>query len=1379
MDMKRYIVCLANSYKRHGRCVAGIEVVQEGDVWRVVRNADGSPRWLRPICRHTDYGEVPNEVALPLRYFDILEFEAAESCPDGAHSENIYYASIRKSGKWSQSTYDKLSNLCDEVHPLLFGSEGKSFSEDAFFMGAYSLMLVKVSTALLYPVEYEDYQHKKYRITFTYKGYEYDMPITDPVYLRQLEVDSSLCGTRTDLALVLSIGLLHEGRHHKLVVTILDPYLQMEDARPATPLEALQNYFGYSGFWTMQEEAINAVLRGKDSLVLMPTGGGKSLCYQIPALMLEGTAVVVSPLISLMKDQVDALALRGIPAAPLNSSNDTQESRRVMADAVGGKLKLLYISPERLMMDLENPNSLLRQMSVSLFAIDEAHCISHWGHDFRPEYTQLGRLRDLFPAVPVMALTATADRLTRKDILEQLRLVEPEVPVSTFDRPNLSLDVRRGYDAKEKVRTILSVIRRHQGESGIIYCLARNTTEDLARKLQSEGIEAASYHANLTNDERRRVQEDFKSGRVPVICATIAFGMGIDKPDVRFVIHYNLPKSIESFYQEIGRGGRDGKPCETILFYNLGDINLLKRFAQESGQQELNNDKLERMREYAESSVCRRRILLNYFGEERSRGCGNCDVCLNPPKYFDGTKHVQMALSAILRAEEKVGFTTTIDILKGSTSVEVRRHRYDQLKTFGAGRDTSARDWKDYLLQMLQMGFLDIAYEDHQHLRVTPLGRETLMQRRQVQLVVNQHEDFSVEGRREEASEEVSAGVRSLLLRNVATFDDGGERLEPLSRINIIYGNNGTGKSTIARVLSDPQQYVDCKVEWGSDGPLTVLTYNREFRERNLSQALPGVYTLGEASVEAKAAMEAKRRQLETIKAEGFQIAANLENQKKDAAKQDEEFRDKMWTDVRKGLDEKFKPVLKGASYKDTFLQRLLKEYERPSRNTCSWDELGERANAVFGERVQRMELIPQPDTSALTLIEKDGIFLQPIVGHEDVPVAALIRQQHSADWVHAGLHLLDSSGGVCPFCQQEIDVKRIVAQFNDFFDRKYADDVRRVVLLTEDYRGRSESLMAALRDILAAQRALSQSFLQMDEFSSRVQHLGDALRSNIELMQSKQKEPSRKMQLLTTEGLLQNIFRIIHEANAAIQRHNAMLANAASERDRLTSDVWSLLVKENESLIAVFLASQKQRQLLLNQTRAAVEENRKQCRELLQEISQMESSMSGTATTIHRINRLLEEGGYTNFRLAESPQHEGCYQIERPDGSQASDTLSDGEQTLLTLLYFVQMVQGAGREGSALPCVVVLDDPVSNLDSQALEIVAGQIQNLMFALRGDESLVRQIILLTHSIPLHNLLTYSGGSFIPRKDVRFWVLKKVGTITNVEEYGNENPIAKG
>ena len=496
-------------------------------------------------------------------------------------------------------------------------------------------------------------------------------------------------------------------------------------------LAVLKKFYGYESFHPMQYEVIEHVMGGNDCVVLMPTGGGKSLCYQIPALLKPGCAIVVSPLLALMKDQVDSLIANGVPAAAINSQQSEAQNREIMENVFKQNIKLLYVSPERLIADMDQWSS---DMLISLIAIDEAHCISHWGHDFRPEYTQLGLVKKRFPGVPIMALTATADRLTRIDLREQLGIGDAKMFIKSFDRPNISLSVVSGMSGREKLKRIVNFIEAHKGQSGIVYCLSRKNTEDMAKSLSALGINAQAFHAGMPTEKKLRIQRDFINDDLQVICATIAFGMGIDKSNVRWVIHSNMPKNIESYYQEVGRAGRDGMKADALMFYSFGDVKTLMSFANDSGQAMVNIEKLSRMQQFAEATVCRRRMLLSYFNERYDHDCGNCDVCNDPPERFDGTTLCQMALSAMVRTDQNIGFKMLIDILRGSRKSEIIAHGYDKIKTYGVGHDYSNAMWNAYLLQMLQMGLIYIAYEDDEHLKITSYGNEVLYGKRQVML---------------------------------------------------------------------------------------------------------------------------------------------------------------------------------------------------------------------------------------------------------------------------------------------------------------------------------------------------------------------------------------------------------------------------------------------------------------------------------------------------------------------------------------------------------------------------------------------------------------------------------------------------------------------
>ena len=499
------------------------------------------------------------------------------------------------------------------------------------------------------------------------------------------------------------------------------------------PQTLLKNVFGYDEFRPLQQEIIDRTLVGKDSFVLMPTGGGKSMCFQIPALCFDGITIVVSPLISLMKDQVQALESNGIKADFFNSSISPQAENDVISRATKGEIQLLYLSPEKL---ISVSNTWLKKLNIKLVAIDEAHCVSMWGHDFRPEYTQLKVFRNSLPEVPFMALTATADKSARTDIEEQLGLKDSKLFISSFDRKNLSIEVRGQVPKKKKLQEIGRFVERKKNESGIIYCLSRKNTEEVANYLKEDGHSVAFYHAGMNPEEREQVQTKFINDDTKIIVATIAFGMGIDKSNVRWVIHYNLPKNLEGYYQEIGRAGRDGLPSETRLYYNMKDFVLYSQFADNGANSTMQKEKLSRMLQFAEAKSCRRKILLSYFGEHLTNACGNCDVCDNPPKDFDGTLLAQKALSGIARMKEKEGITMLINVLRGSNNAEVYAGGYFQLKTYGVGSDVSFFDWRDYIIQLANQGLIEIMYSEGSALKISPIGWKVLRGEQSIKLTL-------------------------------------------------------------------------------------------------------------------------------------------------------------------------------------------------------------------------------------------------------------------------------------------------------------------------------------------------------------------------------------------------------------------------------------------------------------------------------------------------------------------------------------------------------------------------------------------------------------------------------------------------------------------
>lgn len=513
------------------------------------------------------------------------------------------------------------------------------------------------------------------------------------------------------------------------------------------PVQALQKHFGYSGFRHQQEAIIQHVLNKKDVLALMPTGGGKSLCYQLPAVLMGGLTIVISPLIALMKDQVDSLNVNGIPAAFYNSSQTPDEQTQLTVKLRNGNIRLLYLAPERLFANDSKLIPFLKSLNVSLIAIDEAHCISHWGHDFRPEYLALAELKNEFPHIPVIALTATADNLTKKDILEKLNLKEPAVFISSFNRENITYRV---IPKRDYFNQVLDFLDNRKDESGIIYCLSRKSTESLAADLKAEGFLAEPYHAGLDSSLKARTQEAFLRDEVRIIVATIAFGMGINKSNVRYVVHVDMPKNIEGYYQETGRAGRDGLPSEALLLYSPGDANKLKQFAMIDDNPEQSRimlNKLNDMVQYCQLHACRRQFLLKYFEEDFPPNCGSCDFCLTEFKRFDGTLIAQKALSAVSRLKERFGTNYVIDFLRGSKSEKIREE-HKQIKTYGIGADIAKNDWSRYIRELTIMGYLQVTDDAFPVLKLTAKSEAVLKGQQKVEFIASQttEEQKSAEG---------------------------------------------------------------------------------------------------------------------------------------------------------------------------------------------------------------------------------------------------------------------------------------------------------------------------------------------------------------------------------------------------------------------------------------------------------------------------------------------------------------------------------------------------------------------------------------------------------------------------------------------------------
>jgi len=535
--------------------------------------------------------------------------------------------------------------------------------------------------------------------------------------------------------------------------------LTNQPSPPETPLAVLRTVFGFQTFRAHQQAVIDDLLSGQDCFVLMPTGGGKSLCYQIPALILPGTAIVVSPLIALMQDQVSALKAYGVRAAYYNSTLDADAANQVLMQLHTGQLDLLYVSPERLLN--ESFFKQLQQMPISLFAVDEAHCVSQWGHNFRPEYSQIGALRERFPQVPFLALTATADEVTRQDIMQRLHLQHAKIHIGGFDRANIRYTVSEKNQPMKQLLAFLNSQSDKQ-QSGIVYCLSRKRVEEVALKLQEAGFRSKAYHAGLPTEIRQSVHQQFMRDEVTIVVATVAFGMGIDKPNVRFVVHYDLPKNIEGYYQETGRAGRDGLPSEALLLYGAQDIVTARYFVNQNpneAQKRIEAHKLDAMVQFAEAVTCRRQVLLHYFGEEAHQQCGNCDVCLNPPRFFDGTTEAQKALSCVYRLQESFGMRYVIDVLRGLEHERIRQLNHQQLSTYGIGKDLSAAQWTSIFRQLIHLGYLQQDIQNYSVLKLMPNAGEILKGQKRLQLAAPRHQlASSNRGSRKQDKANLSAG---------------------------------------------------------------------------------------------------------------------------------------------------------------------------------------------------------------------------------------------------------------------------------------------------------------------------------------------------------------------------------------------------------------------------------------------------------------------------------------------------------------------------------------------------------------------------------------------------------------------------------------------